>query len=63
MVQHRIILSKMVKYGQNFDYKVIPMGPAYNQVSWSSSYHDLLFEQNFSSLALMVWELEVTRDT
>ena len=25
----------MVKYGQSFDYKVIPMGPAYNQVSWS----------------------------
>ena len=28
MVQYGIIWSNMVKNGQNFDYKVIPMGPA-----------------------------------
>ena len=35
----------MVKYGQNFDYKVIPMGPAYNQVSWSSFTKDQSINQ------------------
>ena len=45
MVQLCIILSKMVKYGQDFDYKVIPMGPAYNQVSWSSFHISMFSDQ------------------